>query len=618
MADVIYKVQSPDGTILKIQGPEGASESDLQAEAQKHYDAFKSGEWENNNPISPVPSVNPAKQNLNFADKVIENLPNELFATPHPTAQIAVGAMKPLAGLAEYAGITAPAEVLNRLSARFEEGKSPAMSKALDVTGQILPVGAGTKAITEIPQLAQYLPNAINAIKSVAKASPVAKYAITGAGQAGLTPVTTPENKDQSYLDMLEQKIINMGEGAGLGAVLGKAGQMITNPKVSDKLQMLKDMGMKYFTPGQLMSDISPFGIPIGKGIQKAEQALTSLPLAGSIIHGGLETSIKDFNTALANKVLEPLGQKVPKNVPAGSEMIHHVQEAIDESYGNAVKNAHFGDYFDPHTKTGTVERLWNGFTDATNDLIPSQRNAIQNDVTKNIIENIESSPVLSGEQYRNMEKYLGNESHQAFLNGKEALGEAYKRIQDMLRTELRLQNPSIAKELENTHKAFRLFQPVEKAAAMVGSREGVFTPQQFRGAAKASAGTAGTASAQGLMIPESRAGMDVLGATLPNSGTADRALTSLTAGKVLEGGANLLTAGAPLLATASLYNPLSLRAMTKLATERPASLKAMEPQVTGALSQLGGALPAQPSVGVYDPATGQPVTQQQPYTTPQ
>ena len=34
MADVIYKIQAPDGTILKIQGPEGATEADLQGAAK--------------------------------------------------------------------------------------------------------------------------------------------------------------------------------------------------------------------------------------------------------------------------------------------------------------------------------------------------------------------------------------------------------------------------------------------------------------------------------------------------------------------------------------------------------------------------------------------------------
>ena len=569
--------------------------------------------------LPPLPQGATEKpRDMSFANRVIENLPKELFATPHPAAQIAVGAMKPVAGLMEYAGITSPAEVLNHLSQRFEEGKSPAMAKALDITGQVLPVGAGARAISELPALGKYLPQAVEKIKQVAQASPVLNYGLQGAGQAGLTPVTTPENADQSYLDMLEKKIENMGVGLGLGAALGKGSQMLMNPKVSDKLQMLKDMGMKYFTPGQLTSDMTAFGIPIGKSIQRAEQALTSLPLAGSIIHGGLETSFKDFNQALGNKVLEPLGEKLPKNVKAGNAMISHIRDVLDNSYDDVVHRAHFGDYFDPHTQTGTIERLWNGFQSATNELIPKQREMVQKDITDNIIKNIEDYPILSGRQFRNMEKHLGNEAHRAYEEGKEALGEAYATVQSMLRTELSLQNPAIARQLNKTHEAFKLFQPVEKAAAMRGAREGVFTPQQFKSSAESSAGRTGVATGQGIMVPESQAAMDTLGGTLPNSGTADRALTSLTAGKVLEGAANVGTLGLPLIGASAIYNPLSLRAMSKMATERPDILRKLEPQVSGPLSRIGSTMGTQPSVSVIDPATGQPITPQQPYATPQ
>jgi hypothetical protein len=120
------------------------------------------------------------------------------------------------------------------------------------------------------------------------------------------------------------------------------------------------------------------------------------------------------------------------------------------------------------------------------------------------------------------------------------------------------------------------------------------------------------------MMIPESQASMDVLGGTLPNSGTADRALTSLTAGKVLEGAANVGTLGIPLLGASAVYNPLSLRAMSKMATDRPEFLKNLQPEVSGPLSRIGASMKTQPSVSVYDPATGQPITQEQPYATPQ
>ncbi len=49
MSNVIYRVQAPDGSILKIEGPEGASEQDLIGAAKQHYEAQK-----------PKPAAKPA------------------------------------------------------------------------------------------------------------------------------------------------------------------------------------------------------------------------------------------------------------------------------------------------------------------------------------------------------------------------------------------------------------------------------------------------------------------------------------------------------------------------------------------------------------------------------
>ena len=417
----------------------------------------------------------------------------------------------------------------------------------------------------------------------------------TSGGLGATQALLTPMGEDQS-------KAEQVGWGTLGGSLLGKAGQTLLNPQVSAKLKQLKDMGMSNFTPGQLMHDV-PY---LGAGMQKLEQYATSLPLTGSMIATGIENSYKDFNRALGNKVLEPLGLKVPKDVQAGNDLIQHVKDTLENSYDTVVNAATFRNAFDPRTQTTSIENIWNRMVKAGNNLVPKERDLLQKDVTDNVVKFIEGNAVLNGTQFRAAEKYLGSQANSAFKAGSEDLGFAYQRIQDALRTELQKQNPQIGKLLEKTHDAFRRFLPVEKAAAMRGANEGVFTPQQFKSAAESSAGKSGTASGQGLMVPESQAGIQVLGKTLPSSGTTERALTA----KSVMGGAGelLSTAGIPAVVAGALYNPITQKLLSGLATgARPEVVQKMAPFLTKTAAQVGGQMAAQPEQKA-------PLSQEQPF----
>lgn len=412
-----------------------------------------------------------------------------------------------------------------------------------------------------------------------------------GATQALLTPMEEGQSKAEQ-----------VGWGTAGGSLLGKAGQSLLSPKVSAKMKELKDMGMSNFTPGQLMHDV-PY---LGAGMQKLEQYATSLPFAGSIIAGGIENSYKDFNRALGNKVLEPLGLKVPKDVQAGNDLIQHVKDQLENSYDTVTNSATFRNAFDPVRNTTAVESIWNRMTKAGNNLVPKERETLQKDVVDNIVKHIEGNTVLNGTQFRAAEKYLGKQARAAFEAGSEDLGFAYQRVQDALRTELQVQNPQIGKLLEKAHDAFRRFLPVEKAAAMRGANEGVFTPQQFKSAAESSAGKSGTASGKGLMVPESQAGIQVLGKSLPSSGTTERALTA----KGVTGGAAELaaTAGIPAVVAGLTYNPITQKLLSGLATgARPEVVQKMAPFLTKTAAQVGGQMAAQPEQKA-------PLSQEQPF----
>jgi hypothetical protein len=487
----------------------------------------------------------------------------------------------PLVAASELLGFKKPAEIYKQNS---DYAKSVAGNYASGAE-----LGSEIFNPFTLPAM-KYAKKGIEMIPKV-KDSVLAMSGGLGATQALLTPM----GEDQSKAEQL-------GWGTAGGALLGKAGQMLLSPKVSAKMKELKDMGMSNFTPGQLMHDV-PY---LGAGMQKLEQYATSLPFAGSIIASGIENSYKDFNRALGNKVLEPLGLKVPKDVQAGNDLIQHVKDQLENSYDMVTNSATFRNAFDPIRNTTAVESIWNRMTKAGNNLVPKERETLQRDVVDNIVKHIEDNTVLNGTQFRAAEKYLGKQANAAFEAGSEDLGFAYQRVQDALRTELQVQNPQIGKLLEKAHDAFRRFLPVEKAAAMRGANEGVFTPQQFKSAAESSAGKSGTASGKGLMVPESQAGIQVLGKSLPSSGTTERALTA----KGVTGGAAELaaTAGIPAVVAGALYNPITQKLLSNLATgARPEVVQKMAPFLTQTAAQVGGQMAAQPEQKA-------PLSQEQPF----
>lgn len=501
-----------------------------------------------------------------------------------------IGALKPVAGALQYANIQGPAKFLNKAAEEF--ANTSGTGPLFDIAGQVMSPVPGAifknagKAMSYAPKAPGALQAAGQTVGQFVDKSPLIKGGLEGLKAASFTPTDTQSG---NYSDFIKDKFVQDLEGLGLGAGLSKLGQMATNPQVSESMKKLKNMGMNAFTPGQLMSDI-PI---VGPGIRKAEQALTSLPLAGSIITNATENVYRDFNRALANNVLKPLGDKVPKDIPAGNQMIDYVKKSINDAYEGVVQNAHFIDHFDPSTRTTTVERLWNGLLDKTASLVPDQAKIAGKDITDNIINHIDSTKVMTGSQFRNMEKYLGERANTFYEKGATDLGNAYQKVQEMLRKELEIQNPAIARELSSAHEAFKRFIPIEKAAAMRGADKGMFSPQQFKGQAEASAGKAATASGTGMSIPEAQAGVDVMGKQMPSSGTSERLMTSKG---VLEGGANLATMGAPILTTALGYSMPAMKLMTGLATSRPDWMKKLAPQVQSGLGQLGGVMAARPT----------------------
>jgi|GEM_PF-2191565 len=604
MADVIYKIQAPDGTILKIQGPEGATEADLQGAAKEHFAAMfkKSAEQSKPEPKTAEKPTNQVEKYGNpFAnpDTVydpVSGVPMDYGFGQGTGATLmsgAAGILKPIAGAAQFLGINKPASELNKVTKTSEEIAGTPATVA-DIAGQVAsPIpGAIGNVLTKVAPAK--VSNALSTASSMVDKSRLAKGAVQGAGAA----VLTPTNVEDDYKDFLSQKMKQIALSGGVGAAIGKGAQMVMNPKVSEKMQMLQDMGMKYFTPGQLAGQI-PF---IGKSIQKAEDALTSTPFLGSIIEHGKQAATNDFNRAVGNQVLKPLGETLPKDVAAGQDMINHIYSKIEGAYKTIEPKINFGNYVDPKTKTSTITRMYDASTDATKNLVPEAANAVDETLKRTFFGPLLSKYSLDGKQFRTAEMSLG-EMAKTYISSADPIvrsqGFALRNFQESLRHELTRQNPQVGNELRAAHEAFKNYLRVEKAASLRGANEGVFSANQMRSAAESMAGRRATARGTGMSVPETQAAVSVMGKGMPDSGTASRLMTPAAVAKMTgmgaaEAGAHYMTGAVPLIAAGALYNKPAMGALTAMATKRPTIMRQIEEPVSGVLSRVASTQAAQ------------------------
>jgi hypothetical protein len=579
-------VRMPDGTVIK-NVPDNYSQEDLLSQYQQYS---KPSEEKFVEPAASKPAVAPP---ADFAH-------SEAAKYLAPVASAGVGLAKPIAGAAEYLGIGAPARYLNQASQELiKMGGMP--SQIAELGGEVLsPVP--TKLLGLASKGMKYAPMAAKGLEDLFKESVLAKSAAQGATAAALNPTDT--TKDQSYTDFLGKKAEQVGLGGATGAALGKAGQVALNPKVTAEVQKLKDLGMKYFTPGQLAGQVPM----IGKLLHSIEQKATSLPIAGGIVEQGLKTSAGDFNRALGNEVLKPMGQTLPKTVKPGEDMISYLNDRIENAYDTitpklSLKNVIYNDPASPTGITSTVKKFNDKLAEVTQGLPSAKGNDMQgmvhDEFDKHILNPLyrltQQNGQMTGEEFRAAEKNLGRTAFNYMKNpATYDVGAALKDLQGELRKELANQNPALAKELNGIHQAFIRHLPVERAASYVGAQGRVFTPSQFESAVKAETkGKGRFASGQSTFYPESQAALNVLGRTSPDSGTAARAGVGalLTGGGYgaagIPGAVNALAL--PAIGAGALYNQPVMGALTKLATERPEFMKRAAPAVQSGLSTLGG-----------------------------
>jgi hypothetical protein len=210
----------------------------------------------------------------------------------------------------------------------------------------------------------------------------------------------------------------------------------------------------------------------------------------------------------------------------------------------------------------------------------------LNNILNESLVKRIGSSRGIRGETIKEIESSLRQKASR-FRGSSSAddqqLGDALTESLNSLRGLVERNNPNFSSELSNINKAWAKLTVLENAAGRVGSAEGVFSPEAFRGAVKGSDTSVRDrqfARGQALMQPMATEAINVLGKTIPNSGTAERLSTVALTGGIGAGGlAGMLdpSTAAALLGAGSVYGTEAGRKAAAAAlTQRPEAIRAL------------------------------------------
>lgn len=369
---------------------------------------------------------------------------------------------------------------------------APLMDTGAGVAGNI--VGASTAMI---PALA--IPGAATLPGAIA----------LGAAEGALQPVPTGESRLDNAVAGAAGGAVGHGATRALGRVLA--------PETDTAVKGLMEEGITP-TPGQIL----------GGAAKKAESALESVPFVGTGIREAKGKAIEEFNQATLNRVLEPLGKKIDK---IGHEGVAEARNLVENAYENAIKGLKRVDF------DSKFDGALSNIRQMAQQLPAERARQINKIIDDSLLGKMTPAKTMSGQSFKESEsaiKRLAREYRQSTDADQRQVGDALNAVVDAMRAQASRTNPKVAESLKEADTAYARLLRAERAASMQGAPDGIFTPSQLGNSVRSmdsSLRKKDIAQGKGLMQDLTTAGREVLGDSLPNSGTADRLLSTAALG---------------------------------------------------------------------------------------
>ena len=396
-----------------------------------------------------------------------------------------------------------------------------------------------------------------------------------GAAFGAMQPVFDPSA--DFWKEKGKQAAVGGATGAASVPLAAGIGRMIA-PQTSESARLLMREGVTP-TPGQVL----------GGAFKTAEEKLASVPVLGAAIRSGQQRGVEQLNEVALNRVLAPLGQKVPKGT-IGREGVAHAEEAIQKAYTDTLNR------IGAKPLDGQLVQDMSQLSGMLSQLPKDYQGKFMRILDGEVAQRIQNG-YLTGEAFKAAEANLGEVARKALASSdydERTLGAAVKQAQANLRTWLERNAGPEAADLKKANEAWALFKRVQDASGRVGNTEGIFTPAQLSSAVRAadkSKGKAQYARGNALMQDLGDAGRDVLMSRVPNSGTADRLMSAGITGGLGAGALTLQPWMALPAAASAAYAPGVQRLIAHSLMTRPAAAKPVAEGVQALSPIIGGGL---------------------------
>lgn len=327
-----------------------------------------------------------------------------------------------------------------------------------------------------------------------------------------------------------------------------------------------------------------------GRAINTAEQALQSVPFAGSLVSRSRQAARDQFQVGSFNDALGDIGLRLPHGMGPGTEP----QVFTGQAFDNAYDTARSGMQFVPDQPYLTDHQA---FTQTLNSGVLSAPQAAQ---VQQVISNAVGSRLprqgggLNGDSYKAASRDISSAIDTWSRNPDTAsMADALRDYRTVFDNAARRNSsPDAVNLLDSADRGYAKYVRIEDASRRVGGDAGTFSPKAFdRSVQNNSSGVRSREYLRGNALMQDMAdaakGLDD---TLPNSGTADRLLTSRAAvgvGGLATGAEHALLAHPGALAPFALYAP-GIDSVVKRAIAPNAQRFSFSPDLAATLDRIG------------------------------